>query len=250
MLTIAIVEDNLLHADYISTYVARLPNCSVVTIAHNGFAFLQYCANNPPPDMAIMDVAMPVMDGVSCVDYLTQYHSSIAIIALSNYAERESVEDMLACGAKGYVVKLLPNLRAFTAIKDNTYFNLRTAIAEVAAGNYYIDTHILTASENLNYTFNPTELVAKRKAELAKLSSIKLTERERKVAALYAAVNTPQKDISTMLDIHNKTFDKHVQAASKKLGAKSRHWLSIRILGIGLIKVARGVFLNNTKTAS
>lgn len=149
---------------------------------------------------------------------------------------------MLACGAKGYVFKIIPRSRTHDIPKDNPLFNLEKAIKTVILGNYYIDEHILLDSDNKGYIFNPAVLVAKRQAEIANLSRVGFTERERKMALLYASVNAKQTEIAKLLSVHNKTLNKQIQAASKKLKVSNRHAFSLRSVGIGLIKIARGIF--------
>lgn len=92
-----------LHMVFI-TYISRIPNCKVVTVAKNGFQFLQYCANNTLPHIAIMDIEMPIMDGISCTDYATIYYATMAIIALSSHTPPRSSRRHAGLWGKGLCI--------------------------------------------------------------------------------------------------------------------------------------------------
>jgi len=244
MVRIAIVEDNLFHADYILTTVSAFANCDVLTVETDAFKFLKYCASNTVlPDIVLVDLEMRGMDGISLTDYLTNYYPSIKVLALSSHDHKEAVEDMLACGAKGYVVKIFPDLKRWDVLPCPSYLaHLEGAINTVMQGGYYIDPFITNSPENKYHLFDAEKLVAKRQAEHALATSLGLTKREKMLSSLYASASgTSQEAIAEVLHISNNTLNKQIQSASAKLEVNSRHMFTLRSLSVGLIRIARGL---------
>ncbi|MDI9363477.1 MAG: hypothetical protein QM541_00900 [Flavobacterium sp.] len=89
------------------------------------------------------------MDGVSLTEYLTCYLAHIAVIALSSYSHREMLENILACGVKGYVFKA-----CMMYINNNSNGDalplLHEAINAVSNCEYYIDANILRQEDFTN----------------------------------------------------------------------------------------------------
>lgn len=244
MINVAIVEDNLLHADYIYTIVSAFKNCKVQVAKTDAFEFLRYCANEKQlPDIALVDLEMRGMDGVSLTDYLTTYHPSIKVLALSSHQHIEAVEDMLSCGAKGYVVKLFPDLKRFEALPGNLYMaHLEEAINIIANGSHYIDPYIINSANHKYHTFDIEKLVAKRQAENKRAASLGLTKREKMMSSLYASASgTKQEAIASVLNISTNTLDKQIQSASAKLNVNNRQMFTVRSISLGIIKIARGL---------
>lgn len=244
MIKVAIVEDNLLHADYITTVLLTFTNCKVLTVKTDAFDFLRYCANEQVlPDIVLVDVEMVGMDGISVTDYLTDYHPTIKVIGLSSHDHREAVEDILSCGAKGYVVKTFPNLSRLDSIPSTKYMaHLEGAIHTVVSGGYYIDSFITNSRENKDYTFDIEKLVAKRQTEQTLAASFGLTKREKMMSSLYASASgSTQDEIAEVLHISTNTLDKHIQSASAKLQVKNRLMFTLRSISLGLVKIGRGL---------
>lgn len=244
MINVAIVEDNLLHADYILAVVSAFSNCHVLTIKTDAFDFLNYCTKEKQlPDIALVDLEMRGMDGVSLTDYLTNYFPDIKVMALSSHTHIEAVEDMLACGAKGYAVKAFPSLNRFEALPNTKYLaHLEDAINTIVNGGYYIDPYIINSANHKYHTFDIEQLVAKRQAENKRAASLGLTKREKMMSSLYASASgTKQEAIASVLNISTNTLDKQIQSASAKLNVNNRQMFTVRSISLGIIKIARGL---------
>ena len=244
MINVAIVEDNLLHADYILAVVLTFTNCHVLTVKTDAFEFLNYCTKEKQmPDIVLVDLEMRGMDGVSLTDYLTNYFPTIKVMALSSHMHIEAVEDMLACGAKGYAVKAFPRVNRFEALPNTKYMaHLEDAINTIVNGGYYIDPCVINDSENKYQPFDIEKLVAKRQAENKLAISLGLTKREKMMSSLYASASgTKQEAIARVLNISTNTLDKQIQSASAKLNVNNRQMFTVRSISLGLIKIVRGL---------
>jgi DNA-binding NarL/FixJ family response regulator len=245
MINVAIVEDNLLHADYILAVVSSFPNCHVLTIKTDAFDFLNYCTKEKQlPDIALVDLEMRGMDGVSLTDYLTNYFPDIKVMALSSHTHIEAVEDMFACGAKGYVVKIFPpGVNRFEVLPSSKHMaHLEEAINTIINGGYYIDPNLINSSANEYHAFDIEKLVARRQAENKGAASLGLTKREKMMSSLYASASgTKQEAIASVLNISTNTLDKQIQSASAKLNVNNRQMFTLRSISLGIIKIARGL---------
>lgn len=127
MITVGIIDDNVRTIENISKIIQQDPELSITTTATSGLDFLKYCKSYPTlPKIALVDVNMMKIDGVTLTDFLTDYYPDIKVIGVSTYTSTETVEDMLASGAWGYVNKInLPDLPK--------------AIKSVLSGIVYID---------------------------------------------------------------------------------------------------------------
>lgn len=241
MISIAIVEDNRAAAVALEKQIDCFGNCKVVTKQPNGFAFLQYCNTQKTRiDIAIVDVNMPVMDGVSLTEHLTCYVPDILVIALSTYTDREIVENMLACGAKGYVSKAAI-VYANSDLSDSKLSLLQEAIRAVIAHEYYIDPYTLNQVDFKNAPpLDIPALVQKRQEERTIAKQLGLTNSEIKSACLYATTTASQQAIADSLAVANKTTEKHLYAAKQKLQVSSRQELSLKAIAYKIVRIATG----------
>lgn len=244
MITIAIVEDNRAVAIALEKLVGSFENCKVVTKQPHGFAFIQYCNTQKLTiDIVIVDINMPVMDGVSLTEHLTCYLPHISVIALSSYSSREMVENMLACGAKGYVCKASMMHQSSDASSIGLLL-LQEAINTVAKQQYYIDPYILSQDDFTNAPpLDIESLVQKRQEERAIAKQLGLTNCEIKSAYLYATTSASQKEIADSLAVTNKTTEKHVYAAKQKLQVSSKQELSLKAIAYKIVRIATGLHL-------
>jgi DNA-binding NarL/FixJ family response regulator len=182
------------------------------------------------------------MDGVSLTDYLTKYYPTIKVIALSSHEHTEAVDDMLSCGAKGYIVKAFPSLKRLNTPVSGKYLaHVQDAINIVVAGGYYIQPYIIESTGKAYNAIDIEQLVAKRQAENKRAASLGLTKREKMVSSLYASASgTTQEDIADVLNISTNTLGKHIQSTSAKLDVNNRQMFTIRSISFGIVKIAKG----------
>ena len=150
------------------------------------------------PDVAVLDLAMPEMNGLAATKAIKQSVPQVNVIALTRHADDAYVQELLSAGASGYVLKQSP-------IEE-----LLKAIRAVAAGDRYLDSTLVARNA---------------KAYLSRYSSEPsrppITDREASVLRLMA-IGHSNKEIAGALDIAVKTVEVHKANAMRKLNLRGR----------------------------
>lgn len=129
-LSIAVVDDHDLFREGIVLMLRQIPEYNVVFDAPNGEEFLEQLGKHRP-DVVLMDINMPRMDGVEATAQALRLYPDITIIALTMFSDHLHYVQMIQAGAKGFMLK-----------KENKQ-ELQRAIAEVVSGGVYISREIL-----------------------------------------------------------------------------------------------------------
>ncbi|KPH11255.1 response regulator transcription factor [Chryseobacterium sp. ERMR1:04] len=104
--TIVIVDDHLLIAKALEGIIGNFKDFEVIYVAENGKDLIQkFEDNNTIPDIILLDISMPIMDGFETVLWLKQNQPDIKVMALSMQGDDKSVIKMIKNGAKGYLLK-------------------------------------------------------------------------------------------------------------------------------------------------
>jgi DNA-binding NarL/FixJ family response regulator len=156
------------------------------------------------PDVAVLDVAMPKLNGFRVAQHVNDEKLPVRILFLTMYDEEDMFNEAMNCGALGYVLKE-------TAIND-----ILSAIRSVAAGKHYLSPSI---SQFLMRRLSGRESLRQR------LPGINdLTEAERRVVRLIAEDKT-SKEIASVLDISFRTVETHRANICAKLDLRGSHSL-------------------------
>jgi DNA-binding NarL/FixJ family response regulator len=123
---IYVVEDQDLMRSSMRTYLSAEDDFDVVGTADSGEAALSDLveSDESPPDVVLVDVALPGMSGIDLVQELRAAHPTLACLILSGHAEESYVQAAHSAGAQGYVMKGKPSeyIRAIRAtLKGDTY---------------------------------------------------------------------------------------------------------------------------------
>lgn len=167
----------------------------VVGEAENGRATVRL-AENLAPDVIIMDISMPDLNGIDATRQILAQNAGIRVIALSMHSDRRFVERMLGAGAAGYTLKNRP------------FEELVNAVRTVAAGQTYLCPEVASIVVK--------EYVSNTAADDASV----LSAREREVLQLVAEGRST-KDIASRLNVSGKTIETHRQNIMKKLEIKN-----------------------------
>ena len=202
-----IVDDQALIRTGIATLLARKADIEVVGQASNGYEALEQAAVLAP-DVVLMDVMMPQMDGVEATRRLAAQGPRPAVIILSTFREDEHVLRGINAGARGYL------------LKDVDHRALADAVRTVAAGGALVDPQIMAQLlphlGRMAPPSAPPPAPARQPERLALL-----TERERAILAMLAQGRTNQ-EISDALAISVGTVKNHISSILSKLDVRDR----------------------------
>ncbi|MGS0737491.1 two component system response regulator [Pseudomonas sp. GG8] len=188
-----IVDDHGMIREGLRALLANAPGIVVVGEAQDGHEAIALC-RSLQPDVVLMDLKMPLLDGVSALTLIFRRWPKILIIALTSDVSEHNAALALEAGAVGYVLK--------RSRRDD----LLQAITQVLAGKIFIDAGL-----------DASQVIALRNSgETA--SGITLTERERQVLKLVAE-GSRNRDVAEILCISLKTVETHRLNVMKKLDA-------------------------------
>jgi DNA-binding NarL/FixJ family response regulator len=115
---IAIADDHVLFAKGVANLINSVKDMQVVLIANNGLELLKGIEQVGQPDVVLMDIEMPVMDGYQTTAELLKVYPSCKIIALSMHKEESFISQMILSGVCGYLLKNAQPEDVISAIKS------------------------------------------------------------------------------------------------------------------------------------
>jgi DNA-binding NarL/FixJ family response regulator len=125
--SIAIIDDHILIAKALTGIIENFKQFNVLYECENGKALQEKClVKNNIPDIVLLDISMPVMDGFETAAWLKETHPEVLIMALSMQDDEQSLIKMIKCGAKGYLLKNVHPTELEkaldTLVKNGSYF--------------------------------------------------------------------------------------------------------------------------------
>ena len=199
-LRIVLADDHTIVRQGLKLLIDGQPDMMVVGEAPDGAGVLEQ-AKALKPDIVVMDISMPGMNGLVATRTLKGAQPHVAIVVLTRHEEDAYVQELLRAGASGYVLKHSPPPQLLGAIRA------------VAAGGVYLDPAV---SGRVADGLLDGRLDRRRAA-----ADATITERESEVLRL-VAVGHSNKDIAGRLDISVKTVELHKANAMRKLGLAGR----------------------------
>ena len=214
-INIIVVDDHAVVRAGIRMLIESDDELSIIGECENGQAAVEM-AEELSPDVVLMDVTMPVMDGVEATRLIKQFTNAPPILALTIHEGTDYFFQMLQAGASGYVPKrAAPEdlLRAIHVVAEGNVF-LEPQVAKELVGDYL--TRVKQGGEKESYDG--------------------LTNREREVLTLIAEDETNQ-GIANQLGISIKTVERHRENIMSKLNLHSRTALVKYAIRKGLISL-------------
>lgn len=212
---ILLVDDHKIVRDGIISLLQDDPRLVIVGQAENGIEALDKI-EKVEPDLVLLDINMPIMDGLNCAKHITEKFPNVKILTLTMLNEQEHIKNMLAAGAGGYI------------LKSSGREELITAINTVMAGNTYF-------SEEVKDLIMMDMI--KRKTSTGKIvgEPIPLTPREIDVLQLIVDEYT-NLEIAEKLFISVRTVDAHRRNLLEKTGSRNTAGLVKYALENDLVK--------------
>jgi len=208
---LVIVDDHLLVADSLKSLISMFSGFNVLYHAKNGLDLQQKITSGALPDIILLDVNMPVMNGYETMEWLAKEHPSIKVLALSMDDDEQMVLKMLSKGANGYM------------LKDIHPETLKVALIEVLEkGYYHSDKVTATLLDSLKPNKNKQNYLLKDN-ELIFLQ--------------FACSELTYSEIADNMNVSPKTVDSYRSELFKKFDVKNRVGLVIYGLKNKLISI-------------
>ena len=211
-LRVLAADDQRVVREGLAMLLGLLPDVEVVGTAANGEEALALAAELRP-DVILMDLRMPKVDGVEATRRLRASHPEIKVVVLTTYADDRSVIEALRAGALGYLTK------------DAGADEIRQALQRVASGQASLDPavqmHLIEAITTTATTSNTTSATSDPSATSATPIPDGLTPREAEVLGLIGA-GLSNTEIATQLFVSEATVKSHVNHMLPKIGARDR----------------------------
>lgn len=209
---IMIVDDHTIVREGLRMFLERDPEFAIVGEAANG-AEAVACAQELQPDVIVMDLLMPVMDGITATSIIRSTLPDTEVLALTSVLESGSVVRAVRAGAIGYL------------LKDTRAVELRKAIKVAAAHQVQL------SPQAVHYLMHEVQGVA---------SITPLTEREEDVLRLVAQGQS-NKEIARQLSLVEDTVKTHVRHILSKLGVQSRTQAALYAIRVGLLPTPQSI---------
>jgi DNA-binding NarL/FixJ family response regulator len=201
--SIVIVDDHTLIAKALEGIIDHFQDFEVSYVCENGKDLIdKFQRNAKIPDIILLDISMPVMNGFETMLWLKENHPKIKVMALSMEGDENSVVTMVKNGAKAYL------------LKNASPKNLEEALKKLdKEGYFYPDWASKLLFENLN------------KSE-ENQSSVKITEREREFLK-YTVTELSYKEIADKMCCSPRTVESYRDQLCEKLDLKTRVGLAV-----------------------
>ena len=193
MIRVVIVDDHAVVRHGLTQLLSTFADVELVGEAGDGQGAIALCEDTRP-DVLLMDLEMPVMDGIQATREVKGKHPEIAVVVLTSFSDRDRILQALDAGAAGYL------------LKDVEPADLAKAIQSAARGDSPLDPRAAR-----------TVLGARQAAAPA----LELSDREREVLLLVAE-GLPNKLIARRLDISEKTVKAHLTSVFRQIGVTDR----------------------------
>jgi DNA-binding NarL/FixJ family response regulator len=193
VIRVAVADDHGVLRDGLAGVIAAQPDMEVVATAANGAEAVALC-RSAAPDVVLMDIEMPVMDGIEATRAILAETPGMAVLILTSFSDRQRIMGALDAGAVGYLLK--------DASAEEVVSGIRTA----AGGGSPLDPR--AARSLLDAKSAPDPLAG-------------ISPREREVLALLLD-GMPNKRIARRLEISEKTVKSHLTSIFRQIGVTDR----------------------------
>jgi len=211
---IAIVDDHTLFRQGVAHLLTEFKEIKIVFEASNGADMMEKLRAHTLPDVILMDIAMPVMDGYASTHWLKQQHPQIKVIALSMFEEDGPIIEMLKTGARGYI------------LKESKPADLVTAIKTVYMHDYFVNEMV---SGKLLRSIQDNHPPAKDIAKELTGNELKFLE--------WCCSELTYKEIAAKMNLSHHTIDNYRESLFQKFDTKSRTGLVVFAIKHHLIKI-------------
>lgn len=208
-ISIGIVDDHQLFLNSLGLMLESFNEFNVTVMAMNGRDLQERISKKNPPEIILIDVSMPVMDGIETATWLTQNYPLIKLVALSMNDSDKTIIGMIKAGCCAYL------------LKDSHPNELEKALHEIYTKGFYN-----SDVSNINY----------RRLLLAENDSFTVTEKE-KIFLQHVCSDMTYKEIAALLMVSERTVDGYRENLFHKLKVQSRVGLALEAIRRDLVKL-------------
>lgn len=214
---VGMVEDHVLFRNSLSTTLNTFDNCEVVLEASNGQEMIQKFSNSNTeiPDIILLDLNMPIMDGFETANWLKKHYPNVSILMLTMYDSELTLIRLLQAGVKGFIKK------------DIEIAELKFAIAALQSSGYYYSNSTTGRLANL---FRGSA------RDLSRFQNAILDSQQLEFLKL-ACSDLTYKEIAQKMGLSPRSIDGIRDQLFVKLDVKSRVGLAIVAIKNGLINL-------------
>ncbi|MGD8475291.1 MAG: response regulator transcription factor [Anaerolineae bacterium] len=215
MIRVLICDDQTVVREGLAAILGTDPEIEIEGLASNGREALEL-VEEIQPDVVLMDLKMPVMNGVQATQHLSRSHPDVQILVLTTYADDQWVLDAIRAGAAGYL------------LKDTRRDALLDAVKGTVAGRTYLDPTIAgMLTRQVSSAPDPVPSARSRLEDF--------TEREQEVLYLLAQGHS-NPEIADRLHLARGTVRNYVSAILQKLGVSDRTQAAVVAVQHGLLE--------------
>lgn len=194
MIKIALVDDHVILRKSLAVLIGMFRDFEIILQADNGRDFINQLQGEQLPDITVLDITMPIMDGVETAKWLKQNHPGVKVLALSMIKNDLIIIRMLKNGAGGYI------------LKDCEPAELRAALHNVYEKGYYYNELVTPGMKNKEAFDFPQKM---------------LNEQEL-IFLRWACTEKSHKQIADEMKVSPRTVDGYRDSLFKKLNVSSR----------------------------
>jgi DNA-binding NarL/FixJ family response regulator len=207
MLRIVIADDQRLLRDGIATILSLEEDLDVVGAAENGLEAVQM-ARSLSPQIVLMDIKMPVQDGIEALKTIKAEMPEVKVIMLTTFAEDKFIVEAMSAGADGFLLKDMPSERVVQTVRD------------AAAGQLMLPSSIAAKLAARLMTLTNVKADVFDEAKL-KREGLLFTDRERRMI-LHMIEGSSNKQIAASLFMSEGTVRNYISVIYNKIGTNDR----------------------------
>jgi DNA-binding NarL/FixJ family response regulator len=212
--SVALVDDHVLLRNGLANLIRSFGEYSVLFEAGNGNDFIQQLKPRVLPDIVLLDINMPEMDGYETALWIRRHYPEIKTLALSMYDTDNSIIRMLKNGVKGYI------------LKDADPAELKLALESVISKGFYYS-ELVTGK--LIHTINTLDVIEPQVRHV-----LRLNDRELEFLKL-ACTECTYKEIAEQMYLSPRTIDGYRDTLFEKLNVKTRVGLVLYAIRNGIV---------------
>jgi DNA-binding NarL/FixJ family response regulator len=215
VIKIALVDDHVLLRDALAEVIGKFEQCKVILLARTGKELIDNIQSDYLPDIILLDINMPELDGYDTASWLRKNYPEIRILILTMYDSEVTIIRLLQQGIRGYLKKDIHPGELLRAIKTTQ-----------ATGYYYSGE---TATKLVG-------LLKNDETNTAALHKVSLPANELRFLEL-ASTEMTYKEIAIAMKVSPRTVDNYRDALFIRLGVKSRVGLVIFAVRNGIVRI-------------